>query len=218
VAALARFPARPSWFSAPVVGAMLGDDAGVIGAALAAIPRPKRAILVNGVPASGKSAVADALSRAAGWPILRLDTIKDPFLQELAPVDRLFNRTLGRASYASIFNVIADAPAGTTVIIDAWFGFQPVETLTLGLTRAGITDTAEIWCHAPPETTAARYAARIADRPPGHPGADYVPELRALAARAKPMSIGPVCTVDTTTPLNLAALLDWLHQTKGPSL
>ena len=35
IAALARFPARASWFAAPVLTATLGDDAGVIGAALA---------------------------------------------------------------------------------------------------------------------------------------------------------------------------------------
>jgi glucokinase len=36
VAALAAVPARASWFDAPVVAARLGDDAGVVGAALAA--------------------------------------------------------------------------------------------------------------------------------------------------------------------------------------
>lgn len=212
VAALALFPPAKSWFSAPVVAAMLGDDAGVIGAAIAALPKPKRVIMVNGVPASGKSSVADAVSAATGWPVLRLDTIKDPFLHALAPVDRLFNRTLGRASYAAIFDILRDAPAGTTAIIDAWFGFQPVETLTAGLSRAGITDIAEIWCHAPPETIGARYAARINGRTAGHPGADYVPELIALATKAQPMAIGPLHRIDTTAPLDLQPLLNWLHQ------
>ena len=211
VAALDHVPARKSWFHSPVVAAQLGDDAGVIGAALAALPRPKRAILVNGVPASGKSSVADALSAATGWPVLRLDAIKDPFLCDLAPVDRIFNRTLGRASYTSIFNILADAPGGSTLIIDAWFGFQPAQTLTQGLARAGITATAELWCHAPPETIGARYAARIAARPAGHPGAAYVPELITLAASARPMNIGPVMAIDTTIPLHLPDLLLWLQ-------
>ena len=211
VAALALFPPAQSWFSAPVVAALLGDDAGVIGAALTALPRPKRVILVNGVPASGKSSVADAVSAATGWPVLRLDTVKNPFLQELAPVDRLFNRTLGRASYAAIFDILRDAPDGTTMIIDAWCGFQPTNLLTAGLARAGITQTAELWCHAPPEVTGVRYAARIGDRPAGHPGADYVPELIALAASAQPISIGPLRHIDTTAPLDLQAVLNWLN-------
>ena len=212
VAALNRFPSAQSWFHAPVVAARLGDDAGVIGAALTAQPKPKRVIMVNGVPASGKSTVANALSVATGWPVLRLDTIKDPFLHELAPVDRPFNRTLGRASYAAIFEILRDAPAGTTMIIDAWFGFQPEQILTQGLARAGVTVTAELWCHAPPDITGARYAARIGDRTPGHPGAEYVPELVTLAAKAQPMAIGPVQSIDTTIPLDISGVLNWLQQ------
>jgi len=212
-AALATVLPRASWFDAPVIAASLGDDAGVIGAASAALlnrPR-KRAIFVNGVPASGKSAVARAVSDATGFPVLTLDTIKNPFLTILPPGDRLFNRTLGRASYAAIFDLIADAPQGSSFIIDAWFGFQPLETLTDHIARARITDLAEVWCHAPPETVGARYAARLGNRPAGHPGADYVPELIALAERAAPTGLAPRFDVETTAALDLPALLAWLH-------
>jgi glucokinase len=213
LAALATLPYRASWFAAPVLAAELGDDAGVIGAAAAALRTGgrKRAVLVNGVPASGKSAIARAISDATGWPILALDTIKNPFLSILPPGDRLFNRTLGRASYAAIFDLIADAPAGSNFVIDAWFGFQPPEALSDGLIRAGITDLAEVWCHAPPETVGARYSARLDKRPAGHPGADYVPELIALAGRAGPTGLAPRFDVDTTQPLDLPALTEWLR-------
>ncbi|GLS88158.1 hypothetical protein GCM10010873_31320 [Cypionkella aquatica] len=213
-AALAQFPAAPSWFTAPVLAATLGDDAGVIGAASTALKnRPrKRAVFVNGVPASGKSGVARALSDATGWPVLALDTVKNPFLTILPPGDRLFNRTLGRASYAAIFDLIAAAPAGTTVIIDAWFGFQPIESLQDHLQRAGLSDLAEIWCHAPPDVIGARYAARLDQRPAGHPGADYVPELILLAKTAKPTGLAPRMDVDTTTPLGVQTLTAWLDE------
>jgi glucokinase len=213
IAALATLTERPSWFAAPVLAAELGDDAGVIGAANAALKggKGKRAVLVNGVPASGKSAVARAISDATGWPILALDTIKNPFLTILPPGDRLFNRTLGKASYTAIFDLIADAPAGSNFIIDAWFGFQPLDALTAGLARAGLTDLAEVWCHAPPETIGARYRARLDKRPAGHPGADYVPELIALADRAVPTGLAPFFDVDTTEPLDLPAITAWLR-------
>jgi glucokinase len=172
-------------------------------------------VCVNGVPASGKSGVAHALSQATGWPILSLDTIKSPFLDILPPGDRLFNRTLGRASYAAIFDLIADAPPGSSFIIDAWFGFQPIEKLNEHLARSGLGELAEIWCSAPPETIGARYAARIGARHPGHPGADYVPELIALAKRATPTGAAPCLDVDTTTPLDVMVVLNWLHQNWG---
>jgi glucokinase len=167
------------------------------------------------VPASGKSSVARALADATGWPVLTLDTIKNPFLTVLPPGDRLFNRTLGRASYAAIFDLIADAPAGSSFILDAWFGFQPLETLTEGLARAGVSEVAEIWCHAPPDTIGARYAARLDSRPAGHPGAEYVPELIALAARARPTGIAPCHDIDTTRPPDMAALRRFLDTALG---
>jgi glucokinase len=213
LAALATLPDRTSWFAAPVRGAELGDDAGVIGAASVTVQARsgKSAVLVNGVPASGKSAVARAISDATGWPVLALDTVKNPFLTILPPGGRLFNRTLGRASYTAIFDLIADAPAGSNFIIDAWFGFQPLDALTAGLAHAEITDLVEVWCHAPPETIGARYRARLDKRPAGHPGADYVPELIALAARAAPTGLAPRFEVDTTEPLDLAAITAWLQ-------
>ncbi len=217
VAALATVPARASWFDAPVLGASLGDDAGVIGAAAAAMrAHPgKRAVLVNGVPASGKSSVARALSDATGWPVLALDTIKNPFLEILPPGDRLFNRTLGRASYAAIFDLIAEAPAGSTFIIDAWFGFQPLETLSDHIARSGLGQLAEVWCNAAPETIGARYAARLDARPAGHPGADYVPELIELARRAAPTGLAARFDVETTTPVDLPGIIAWLQDLWG---
>jgi glucokinase len=216
VEALALLPARSSWFDAPIVPAALGDNAGVIGAAAAArhlscATPGKRAVLVNGVPASGKSHVADLLSRETGWPVFRLDSVKNPFLVELGGADRPFNRTLGKASYAAIFELLHDAPEGTTAIIDAWFGFQPVELLQGHLARSGITAIAEIWCHAPPQTVGERYRARLADRPKGHPGAEYIPELMALAEKAEPLRLSPVFDVDTTGPVEAERLRGWLR-------
>ena len=213
-AALQRRVLRPSWFSAPIVAASLGDDAGVIGgatAALKAVGSPKRAVLVNGVPASGKSGVARALSDQTGWPVLTLDTIKNPFLLALPPGDRLFNRTLGRASYAAIFDLIADAPPGSTFIIDAWFGFQPLEALEQGLARAGVAEAAELWCHAPAGVVGARYTARLGQRPAGHPGSAYVSELIELARHAQPTGLAPRMDIETTGPVDARALTRWLR-------
>ena len=217
VAALKTVPEAKGWYHAPVRAATLGDDAGVIGAgvigaALDGAGSAKRAVLVNGVPASGKSRVARALADATGWPILALDTIKAPFLAALPPGDRPFNRQLGCASYEAIFDTIAAAPPGATLIVDAWFGFQPVDVLEAGLARAGIAKSAELWCHAPPETIGARYRARVPTRPRGHPGAEYVPELIQLADKAAPTGLAAHLAIDTTGPLDLARITRWLGE------
>lgn len=211
-AAVSRLPEESRWYRADVVAATLGDDAGIVGAALAALdarPRGRRLVMVNGVPASGKSGVAAQLSAATGWPVYGLDTVKEPFLAEVGaevgPVERPFNRVLGRASYRAIFALIAAAPEGTTAIVDAWFGFQPRALLEELVAGAGVAEVLELWCAAPPAEVAARYRARAAGRAAGHPGPEYAEELRALAERAAPMGIGPVLTVDTTQPFDTDA-------------
>jgi glucokinase len=160
----------------------------------------KGAVLVNGVPASGKSTVARAISAATGWPLLALDTIKEALFEEIGRGDRDYNRMLGRASYRAIFAAVGDFPANTNIVIDAWFGFQPREILSGHIVRAGLRRIAEVWCHAPPDIVGARYAARVSERSAGHLGLDYVPELVALAQRATPLGGYPLYKVDTTLP------------------
>ncbi|TJW42903.1 MAG: transcriptional regulator, partial [Mesorhizobium sp.] len=96
--ALARAPALAPWYQCPVEAAQLGDDAGVIGAGLHALAAQaavaqsevaqaspvsspnarlgrirravpsRRAVLVNGIPASGKSTVSRGIAERMGWP------------------------------------------------------------------------------------------------------------------------------------------------------
>ena len=257
--ALDFLPELETWYRAEVRHAELGDDAGVIGAGLAALdlqhrpenrnrfsvslmrrlkklerplrvlmnarrskPKPapdggRRLVMINGVPASGKSGLSHALSEKTGWPVLALDTIKNPFLELIETVDRPFNRILGRASYKSIFSIIGESAPGSTFIVDAWFGFQPLEVLREHIARAGVTGVVEVWCHAPPDVIGHRYLTRSSQRLAGHPGAAYVPELMELAHRAEPCRLGPVLPVDTTTPLRVDMILDWVKDHLAPS-
>ncbi|MBE7203179.1 MAG: ROK family protein [Parafilimonas terrae] len=215
--AVARLPPVSSWYPTRIAAARLGDDAGVVGAALAALPRApsKRLVMVNGVPASGKSSVALGLSALTGWPVFSLDTVKNPFLEEIESVDRPFNRKLGRASMMAMFALLREAPAGATVIMDAWFGFQPRAFVLPLMAASGATAIHEIWCEARPETVGARYRARAASRLPGHPGPDYAEELVALAQRAEPFRAGPLLTVSTEGPVDLHAVKAWLDVHMG---
>ncbi|MDL2398707.1 ROK family protein [Rhizobium mayense] len=215
--ALADLPAMAPWFRPTIVPAKLGDDAGVIGAGLSTFAgldssAEKRVVLVNGVPASGKSRLAKLLSQRTGWPVLSLDGIKNPFLEHIGGVDRDFNRTLGRASYQAIWSFIREAPAGSTFIVDAWFGFQPKAVLEAYIKDAGVDRVAELWCKVPGIVAGERYASRLKNRLPGHPGAEYVPELVALADRAEPMGCGAVMTVDQTKEPDIVDVTAWISK------
>jgi glucokinase len=173
----------------------------------------KWAVLVNGIPASGKSTVARAISSTKGWPLLTLDTIKEAYFVHLGTGDRDYNRMLGKASYQAIFALIKDFPDGSTAVIDAWFGFQPIEVLQGHIAQAGIEQLGEVWCHSPGEILGERYRARLGQRHSGHLGESYIPELIELASRAKPLGAYPLFDVDTTLPLDSAALMKWLGTT-----
>ncbi|KEA53382.1 ATPase AAA [Mangrovibacter sp. MFB070] len=156
----------------------------------------KTVILVNGIPASGKSTVTQALSQQFGLPSLTLDGIKEPFMAQFPAIDRQLNRQLGCAAYAAIWSVIAAAPANCIWLVDAWFGFQPREQLQVFLQQARVREVLEVWNQVSPELAVSRYARRLEQRKPGHPGEEYLPELAVLAQSARPMSIGPVYTFE----------------------
>lgn len=167
----------------------------------------RQAIIVNGVPASGKSAVSARLTQAlhdadiAAVP-LSLDTVKEGLFVHFGIGDREHNRMLGRASYHAIFDMVAAFPDRLVPVIDAWHGFQPESVLRDHIARARIERVIELWCRVTPETAAARYRARTAGRHAGHPPASYADELFELTKRAKPFAIGPVVQIDTEKPIS----------------
>ena len=163
----------------------------------------RRAVLVNGVPASGKSTITRALvngmtARGISVVPLALDTVKEGLFKHIGIGDREHNRMLGRASYQAIFESIADFPDGLLPVIDAWHGFQPPEVLRSHLNRAKIACVVEVWVAVPPDVAADRYRNRV--RAPGHLPGSYADELFELAGRAKAMAFGPVIRIDGTAP------------------
>lgn len=175
----------------------------------------KTVVMVNGVPASGKSTISRLLSEHFALPILTIDGIKEPFMAQFDEIDRPFNRRLGCAAYEVIWSIVADSPTQCVFLIDAWFGFQPKAALERYLKQAGISRVVEIWNQIPGYLAAERYALRLDVRRNGHPGEEYLPELQKLADNAEPMSLGSVYTVEQGKPVDSAALVAWLGKELG---
>jgi len=173
--------------------------------------KSKTVILVNGVPASGKSSISRILTNHFKLPYLAIDAIKEPFMAQFEEIDRLFNRRLGYAAYEVIWSIIEKSPPGCIFIVDAWFGFQSKEVLQQYLKKAEITKVLEVWNQIPGSVASSRYAQRLDQRKNGHPGEEYLPELSCLADKALPMGIGPVYTVDQSTDINQEQLIQWIE-------
>jgi glucokinase len=164
-------------------------------------PFPKRkAIIVNGPPASGKSTIAREMASSFNLPILARDTIQEVLYDVIGTGDREYNRMLGRAGMAVIWAVIAHFPLDASVIIDTWCRYPPYDWVRQGLDTAGIDRFVEIWCHAPGEILSSRYLSRVGVRHAGHPGKEFAVELIEIAKKAVPMGIGDLFLVDTSTP------------------
>jgi len=175
----------------------------------------KTAILVNGLPASGKTTVSRHLSAARTWPLLTLDSVKEPFFDAFGVGDREHNRALGRAAMAALWAVVGDGPDGAVYVLDAWFGVVTRERLAELIAGAGVGRVLEVWCHAPGEVLAARYVARAGRRHPGHPGPDYAPELARRAGEVSPLRLGPVLEVDSARAVDLAAVEAWIDAARA---
>jgi glucokinase len=63
------------------------------------------------------------------------------------------------------------------------------------------------------EIVGERFRTRLEARHSGHLGASYIPELMQLAEHAQPLGGYPLFDVDTTQPLDRAALAAWLEAT-----
>jgi len=174
----------------------------------------RKAIIINGLPASGKTTIGVPLSNHFNAPLITLDTIKEAMFDGLGIGDREYNRKLGMITRDIIWRLQADFPKDVITVLDIWMGFPPYYNFKEGLEKAGIDQFVEIWCHAPGEVLAKRYLDRVDKRHKGHPGADYVPELMDVALRAQPMRLSPCLEIETTdlSIIDIPKVIAWVEK------
>ncbi len=157
-------------------------------------------VMVNGLPGSGKSSLGPRLAVALGAAYLAKDRIKE------ALSDAVVTEVpgLGAIAMDTVWALAASLPG--TVVVDSWW-FRPRDLADArdGLARTGATGTVEVWCDVPADVARARYVARR--RPAVHRDTERLAtEWAGWAAEAEPLGLGPVIRVDTTRPVDAAAL------------
>ena len=161
---------------------------------------PRRLVLVHGVPASGKTTLATALAAELGCSLVSKDAIKETLLDTLGWTDRDSARRLGMAAGEICWTVVASSPA--PVVLDTWLPDRAL--VEERLTRARIDRLVEVWCRVDDDVARSRFRERV--RHPGHYDVDSLAQLDTWLATAVPLGIGGVVEVDTTGPVDVAAL------------
>jgi len=167
-------------------------------------------VLINGIPGTGKTTLATALSAELRIPHIAGDDIKELLFDKLGEVDIAWSRELGDITTDMLFDLAQGfLSRGRSLIIEGAF----VKNLTAPRVKALLDDETsfvEIYCKADPAVRRERFIARSRSgtRHPGHFDRHYEDMVDAEAlVRHSPLDIGRLIEVDTTERLGSRELL-----------
>jgi predicted kinase len=157
-------------------------------------------VLVAGPPGSGKTTLAVPLAAKLGLPLIAKDVIKEVLMETLGSPETVEqSRVLGRAAVETMLAVAQTSPGAVLESNFSSYALPALRTLPGSII--------EVRCRCPRELALTRYRERSAHRHPGH--------LDALRNESElwndelltPLGVGPLIEVDTTTTVDIGALV-----------
>jgi glucokinase len=174
-------------------------------------------VLVNGLPAAGKTTLARTLSRKLSLPLFSKDVIKEAHAEVLGtqPPDgrpqRAWNSQFGAAASATMWALLADSPGGA-ILESTWPSRETWGFVQAGLNAAGVPAPRQIWCEVPLTLARERCAVRHPTRHAIHGDPPDEEEWSGRWALATPLPIPDTLHVDTTGGVDLDAIADWCRR------
>jgi predicted kinase len=171
------------------------------------------AIIVNGMPGSGKTTVGASLAEVLGCPFLSKDAVKEPLADIAFPM--IPSRALGGIAMDTVWAMAGAVEAG--VVVDSiWVSDENLGYLEAGLERAGSPRVVELWCDIDRATAMERLRDRYEpDAPRRHDVHGDLADVTAFWDSVDaPGPIGPraatpwpVVRLDTTKPFDVGSLV-----------
>ncbi|MCP1503181.1 putative kinase [Curtobacterium herbarum] len=168
------------------------------------------AIIVNGMPGSGKSTVGAALAEVLGCPFLSKDRVKEPLADIAGPM--IPSRTLGGIAMDTLWSMAGAVENG--VVVDAvLLPSRDRDHLEAGLTTAGSPRVVEVWCDVDRATAEARLRERYepGTLPVRHEVHGDLTDILAFwdehGTTAGPVGVGPVVRIATGRPYDVGSLV-----------
>jgi predicted kinase len=170
-----------------------------------------RLVYVSGKLGAGKTSLAVPLAGELRYSLVSKDLIKETLHDALyvpgdGEVDRAWSRRLGSASMDLLWALAARAG---DMVIEA--NFHPDSEYELDKLRGLGHNTVEVHCACPAEVAVARYNARRRHEVHWLTTAT----LATMDRYDRPVGIGSLITVDTTAPVDVAAVAAEVRQLHG---
>lgn len=169
----------------------------------------RRLVYVSGKLGAGKTSLAFPLAAELGYSLVTKDLIKETLHDALhvpGEINQAWSRRLSGASMELMFALAARAG---DMVIEA--NFHPHSEYELDKLRGLGGSLVEVHCACPAEVAVARYNAR--SRHEVHVLKEVT--LAAMERYDRPVGIGSLITVDTTAPVDVAAIAAEVRRLHG---
>ena len=165
-------------------------------------------VVLNGIPGSGKSTIARPLADELGVPLIAKDTIKEAFVDAYGAVDGDESKRIGGACVA-VMHAIAQGMSGALLEGPFRRGVGEEE-----LSRYGRGRMVQVFCRCPLEVAVERCEQRAArgERHPAHVRDRTWHLDDRIEDFSEPLDLdAPLLVVDTTKPVDVCAVAEWVR-------
>ncbi len=174
-------------------------------------------VIINGLPGTGKTTLANLLSKELIMPIVAKDTIKEFLFDELGVTDRTWSRTLGMASNDFLYQLTDIMLASDkSLIIENAFEVAFARPRLKVLVNKYKPSVLEVYCTTDPAIRKQRFVSRneTGERHQGHfDQENYAAKLGPEPyEKYSPIEIGPVLRIDTTEDTDLKKIIKAVHE------